>query len=411
MLREPEVALVFTPEPWVEELHHHFTDHGGVRVRQIVMDPTLALEEPYETLVVSHRWPALTRGLVDALHDRHRRVLGVYEREEPAGRDHLEGLGVDRTIESDAAPLAFQEALVGLGPLRRLPQRSGPTSAPSGPPNDRHVGWRLVVGGPAGGGATEVAVHLAAFASRKGRAVVVDADEVAPAVAQRLALPIEPNLRTAVDAVEHGLGELGASLVPVGPTRLHALVGLPNVAAWSQVRPNEVLAVLEQLARAYDQVVVDVGNRLEDLGGGGRTRYALTRALVADADQLALVGDGSPVGIARLLAWTADAHALAKTTPIHLVVNRAPRESFRRAEIEQEIARTAPPASLSFLPTDLRVGSAAWSGELAGRGPFARALERLFRTVLLTVRSARGGELASQGRTGVEPEAFVAGAP
>ncbi len=57
---EPTVALVFSPEPWVEELHRHLAHHGGARVRQIVVEPSVALDEEYDALVVSDRWPALT---------------------------------------------------------------------------------------------------------------------------------------------------------------------------------------------------------------------------------------------------------------------------------------------------------------------------------------------------------------
>ena len=82
-MAEPEVALVFTPEPWVEELHRHLTDHGGARVRQIVVEPEVALEESYDVLVASHRWPALTHAFVAEVHARGRTVLGVFDREEP----------------------------------------------------------------------------------------------------------------------------------------------------------------------------------------------------------------------------------------------------------------------------------------------------------------------------------------
>jgi len=44
---EPEVALVFSPEAWVEGLHRHLTDHGGARVRQVIVDPSLAFDEEY----------------------------------------------------------------------------------------------------------------------------------------------------------------------------------------------------------------------------------------------------------------------------------------------------------------------------------------------------------------------------
>ena len=90
---------------WVEELHRHCTDHGGARVRQVLIDPALALEEQYDVLVVSHRWPALTHGLVDDLHARGRMVLGVYDRDEPVGRDLLEAArrGRDGRVRRRAA--------------------------------------------------------------------------------------------------------------------------------------------------------------------------------------------------------------------------------------------------------------------------------------------------------------------
>ena len=90
---EPEVALVFSPEAWVEGLHRHLTDHGGARVRQVIVDPSLAFDEEYGTLVVSHRWPGLTRTFIDAVHRRGRSLLGVFDPEEPAGREFLGSLG------------------------------------------------------------------------------------------------------------------------------------------------------------------------------------------------------------------------------------------------------------------------------------------------------------------------------
>ena len=88
-MAEPEVALVFTPEQWVEELHRHLTDHGGARVRQIVVEPGVALEETYDVLIASYRWPALTHAFVADVQARGRVVLGVFDREEPAARGRL----------------------------------------------------------------------------------------------------------------------------------------------------------------------------------------------------------------------------------------------------------------------------------------------------------------------------------
>ncbi len=118
-MNEPEVALVLSPEQWVEDLHRHCADHGGARVRQLVVDPTLALEEDYGVLVVSHRWPGLTRGLVETLHAGGREILGVFDPLEPAAVAHLAALGVERTIASDAAMSDF------VGALREIAVRAG----------------------------------------------------------------------------------------------------------------------------------------------------------------------------------------------------------------------------------------------------------------------------------------------
>jgi Mrp family chromosome partitioning ATPase len=372
-MSEPQIAIVFTPEPWVEELHRHCTDHGGALVRQVLIDPELALEEPYDVLVVSLAWPALTRGFVDEVHARDRQVLGVFDRDDRTARDVLGGLGVDGMIESDAGAPAVVRSLTA------LTARRGTSSTPGvqvpridvdrGAPRARLV----VVGGQAGAGRTEVAVHLGAALARRSATVLVDADEVAPSIAARLGLPIEPNLRTAIDAVEHGEGELSDSVVRIA-SRCSVLAGLPNPRGWSQLRPGEVMRVLRQLADGVADVVVDAAPSLEDAPGTTRGRYALTRALVGAADVLVAVCHATPVGVTRLLTWAADARDLAADTPIVAVVNRAPRERFRRGELFDEIVRTVV-APVVFVPDDPHVAPAAWDGVLVRHRRFARAID------------------------------------
>lgn len=375
---EPEIALVFSPETWVEELHRFVTDHGGARVRSVVVDPTVALEEQFGTLVVSSRWPALTHGLVDELHARGRSVLGVYDREEPAMAELLHATGVDAVVESDAPMSEF------LGVLGELE----PRAAPSGPSPGNGLRRRRVaddarwvaVGGPAGGGATEVAIEL--VRSAPAGAVLVDADDVAPAVAARLALPIEPNLRDAIDAVEHGLGPLQHVLTDVPALGGCVVNGLANVAAWSQVRVPEVVRTLRALCREHPRVVVDTAPFLEDLPTPARGRHAVTRAVVAEAATLVAVGDATPVGVVRLLAWIADAVGLRATGSVHVVLDRAPRDAHRRAQLEAELLRTFAPESICCVPFDARVERAAWAGTPVAAGPFRRALAPLAELLL-----------------------------
>jgi MinD-like ATPase involved in chromosome partitioning or flagellar assembly len=395
---EPEVALVFSPEAWVETLHRHLTDHGGARVRQVVMDPSLAFDEEYGTIVVSHRWPALTRTFVDAIHQRHRRILGVFDPDEPGSEEYLANLGVDRVLASDASMALFVDALRGLAPdgERAAPSIGALEAAADGPhepapsadvgPSHRRL---IAVGGTPGAGATEVAIALAIALGAGGRTVLVDADDVVPSIAQRLGMPIEPNLRSAIESVEYGMGDLDATVVR-RTRELEVLCGLPNVGAWSQVRPSELVDVVAALARTRCHIVANVGSRLEDVGRGGRSRYGISRAVVTEASMLIGVGLATPVGVTRLLGWVTEVRALNPNAPVHLVVNRAPRDAFRKAEIEQEISRTFQPVSLSFLPSDLRVDRAAWAGDVVEHGPYTKAVAELALRIMPSIAPSAG---------------------
>jgi MinD-like ATPase involved in chromosome partitioning or flagellar assembly len=389
---EPEVAVVLSPEAWVERFHRHCTDHGGARVRQVVMDPALALEDEDSTLVVSHRWPALSPALVDALHRRGRSVLGVYDPTEPAAREHLASVGVDEVIAADAEMNAFIHAVASLAPIDDVRRAQ---------PDREHVDGRApsgrslftAVGGPAGSGATEIAIALTdAMATAGRRSVIVDADDVTPSVAPRLALPIEPNLRSAVDAVEFGLGDLRRSIVRAPDAGFGVLSGLPNVAAWSQVRPAEVVAVIKALSAAVDDVIVNVGHRLEDIGGA-RGRYGISRAVLAEAGVLVAVSAATPIGVSRLLAWIADARMLLPEVPVVVVVNQAPRDGYRRAELADEVVRSFEPSGLFFVADDRRAGAVEWEGSTVGRGPFRRDVRQLAQQ--LAALSARRGPVGS----------------
>jgi MinD-like ATPase involved in chromosome partitioning or flagellar assembly len=394
-MREPEVALAFSPEPWVEALHRHCTDHGGARVRELVLDPATLLEVSFDVLVASHRWPPLTAGLVRDVHDMGGRVLGIHDLGEPEAARHLAQIGVDAVATTDGGPGAIVGVVADLAPEAG---RDQPLSRPPAPEPRTRRGRRVVVGGAPGCGRSEIAIELARQASATGRVALVDGDDVAPAIAARLGLPIEPNLRSAVERVEHGRGSPVPAVTRVEGT-LDVVAGLPNPGAWEQVRPSEVERVLAALERSgCGTVVLDVAAPLDDVGGPPRGRYALARHLVACASDHVAVGAATPVGVARLLAWLADAAAITAAARWHVVLNRAPRDAFRGRELAVELLRTYPAASLTLVPADRRVEAAAWAGELVGRGPFTRALRPLTARLL-------GGEPA-----GENPDDLVPGA-
>lgn len=384
-MTEPEIALVFTPEPWVEDLHRHLSDHGGARVRSLVVEPAAALDEHYDVLVVGHRWVALTSALVADVQARGRAVLGVYDREEPAGRRHLGDLGVDAVVESDAAPDTFVAVLSSCVGVR---------DDATGPATRRRDCPIVVVGGPAGVGRTEVAIQLAASTARRSRrrVALVDADDVAPSIAPRLGLPVDPNLATAIDAVEHGRGELSRCVHRDAATGAVVVGGLASAAGWAQVRAGEVVRATERLAEDADLVLVDIGGSLEEIGGAPRGRHAVARALLVEADAVVAVCDASPVGVIRLTSWLAEAHRLATGASFAIVVNRAPSSRFVRGELFAELGASVPGADITFVPFDARVATAAWNGEAVARGPFTRALEPVAAFAAAVVRRSELAE-------------------
>jgi MinD-like ATPase involved in chromosome partitioning or flagellar assembly len=381
---EPAIALVFSPETWVEDLHRHLADHGGARVRQIVLEPSVAVEEEYDTLVVSDRWTALSRSLVDELHRRGRTVLGVYDPDETAGAMHLGALGADAVIPSTSAPAEFVTALSNLGRATSHAARHrselalvGPSPA-SVPASASPI---VVLAGPPGGGATEVAIELARAAAVQGhRVVLVDADGQRPSIAARLALPVEPGLRAAVDTAEYGDHDLSRVIRPSAVDRLGIVCGFAGAADAEHARSGEVVGVVQRLADLATLVVADCGSASTD---------GFTPAVLDAAGAVVGVGAGTPVGVARLLAWIADARVAAERIPVHLVVNVAPADRFRRREIAHEIARSFEPASLAFVPFDRRVDTAAWEGALVAAGGFTQAVALVAHHVVPAVPSVR----------------------
>jgi MinD-like ATPase involved in chromosome partitioning or flagellar assembly len=359
---EPELAVAFTPDPWVERLHRYCSDHGGARVRLLVMDLELLREEQFDILVAGHRWPGLTAGVVAEMHERGRSVVGVVDRAEPAARAAVAALGVEAILESDDEPRAMVGVLASL-------RGAEPTRARERAGVHHHGSARLVVvGGPPGTGRTEVAVHLAAAWSEGGeRALLADVDAHLPSCAQRLGMPVEPGLRDAIDAVEHGRGELGDALQQ-HERGFDVLTGLPSATGWRAVRPAEISRVFAALREATDVVVVDgFDDPLDERIAG----------LLPDAAAVVVVAGASPIGIARALRWTAAVGEVVAHARIQVVVNRVPRDAFRRAEIVEEVAAGVPCAGAWTVPFDPQVEQASWRGGVLRRGPFPRAVGEL----------------------------------
>lgn len=401
----PGIAIVRSSRGWARTLHRYVVDHGGAVVRARPLEERQAIEEGYEVLIADDISSFLSRHIVEELHRRGRRVLGVYDPDEMAasgestGKLRLLRLGVDGVIEAHASPEEFVRVIEDLAPARQRAQvdlvaaeatidlaepQENPFEATGAgqivlAPRAHMVRRRGIVtavtGASGGCGVTEVATELARALGRRGeRTVLVDGDELAPCLAQRLSLALHPNLRTAVDVVEHGTGRLAECLTVIA-SNLEVLVGIPHPKDWVELRGSDMSAVVEELARGRPQVVVNASPEIEDLTAfGAADRFGMSRAAINAADSVVIVCTPTPVGVARLIDRVAELTEFVDNKPIHIAINRVQKGTFKRNEIKREIERSFTPASLHFLPSDPRVERAGWEGTLIPAGEFTRAV-------------------------------------
>jgi MinD-like ATPase involved in chromosome partitioning or flagellar assembly len=376
------IAIAASGRDWALGLHRFVADHGGARVRVRVMHPEQALDEDYDVLVIDDITSFLSAHLVNQVQRRDRKVLGVFE--EPAGEQRLHALGVNAVMRADSTPDAFVHAIVDLASQPNVDQEFAELIADlHGQPGRRSgvgSGRVVAVAGSGGGvGATEVAVGLSAELARQGRRVcLVDADDVAPAVAQRLHLPLYPNIRTAMDHLQHRDGSVRQA-VHAHRAGFTVLAGLPSVRDWRQVRFGEAVDVVGQLACENDVVLVNISPMVEQMmeGPRGEGRFGVARLVLSAAHRVVVVAGPTPVGIARLIEWYAETNRLIPEIPIHVLMNRFGDGRFAKGEIEQEIREMLAPASVTFAPYDPKLARATWEGTLGPAPAFRRAIEAL----------------------------------
>lgn len=361
------LALAASAREWSDRLHGFLVDHGGARVRTVLMGPDEVDAEEYDVLLIDDICSFLTPHLVDRVRMSGRFVVGVFDPADGVdAKRRLVDCGVDDVIEADAGPEEFLTVVRGIRSWRPV------TATEEREPVTRGGarGEVVVVGAPPGGcGATEIAVAMAAEAGT----CILDADDVAPSVAQRLHGGLHPNLRTAIDVVHHHSGDL-YDVIQTGGVPF--LAGLARGDDWAHVAAGEVQAVVDGLAERFRPLIVNIGSGLER-PERGEGRFSLARSLLSHADRVVGIGAPTPIGVTRLVRWLAEARALAPTVPLVAVVNRVGRSGYRRSEIQREIGRVLDDVGVAFVPDDPRVGEASWAGHVVGKGPFRRAVRSI----------------------------------
>lgn len=408
-----EVVIAATSGEWARQLTEWISDHAAeVELRDhFLFDRDDALELGYDCLVAEAEWSQLDAAMVRELHRRHRAVIAVWDPLVPDARERLAALEVDRTVEVGDPPEAMVAAIVAAArahqhrrdaahELERLVRgEAGDEDALPAPPQAATSSQAasvltVVTGALEGVGATEIAIEAAAgLRARDEIVVLVDADLVAPSLAQRLRTPLTANLFAAVDAVHKDPARVRQVLTLVPRGGFELLGGAEHPKHWQELDLDDLLAVLAVLSRSHQQVLVNVGSHLEALPN---ERHDLARALVRAADRILVVAEPTPSGLVRLSRWMVDAAELTDPGRVHVVCNRGDVRDTR-PQVEAELLRTVDCAGVWHVPFDRKVARAHWACSLAAPGRFTKAVRQLVDGAIPTA--------ASQGREAAPLEA------
>ncbi|MGI8516358.1 MAG: AAA family ATPase [Acidimicrobiia bacterium] len=374
---EPRLLVGASQLGWVTRLTQWVSEHGGAQLVGQALTPDDVLDADFDLLVVDGWSSLLSRRLVDQVQRSGAAVLVLVNSERPeAEANRLIELGVSLSLPVSSTPEEVVARASEVAAVRRFTESRHHPPPPPGSSNGAAPDHRLVVllGED---GVTEVAVNLASAAARVGGSTVLaDFDTVQPSIAQRLDLPIVPNLLTLSDHIRHG--RFDATSTVGHPAGFAVVPGLANPREWDELTSVEAGQLIGALRERFTLSIAVVHPILEDLAplSGLEGRFDVGRRALELADEVLVVAAGSPVGLVRTLSTVADVRGITEAA-VYVAVNRMPPDRFLRAEWTKELLRTFTPVSLTFLPFDPGIHKAAWDGRLPDRGPFLKEMRRM----------------------------------
>ncbi|MDX1469129.1 MAG: hypothetical protein R3258_07285 [Acidimicrobiia bacterium] len=353
----PDIALAASAREWPDRLHRFLLDHGGARVVGRVMGPEQASDATFDVLLIDDVCSFLTRRLVSVVKGNGQDIIGVFAAEDGSdAKRRLLECGITDVIEMEATPSEFLDKIFST--IAHRPSVGQETRA------ERAKLVSIGVAGATDGvGATEIAVTLATILSVTTRTILFDLDTLWPSVAQRLDLPLHPNLRTVLDAAMHNPERTPSGVQRLGD--LNVIGGVADAGRGRQVNRIEVAAVYDQLAADYDIAVADLG-----------AYERMIQGIELVLHSIIVVGSADPVGMARLLK-TLDAVRVSSHQVQVLAVVSKTQARFHEAEVRREIGLAHPLIPVITVPFDSRLQRASWEGRPLQRGPMFKSLRRM----------------------------------
>lgn len=406
MIGPISVGLALSGREWRSALQRYCRDYVADVSVQLVRDGSQALAGSSSVLILDDDTSWLSVPLLAAARERGVAVIGLYDPLEADGHGqrHLARLGVDAVLSAALPTEELLEVIRKLAPDVETFDRF--MDAVEGidnrvPPTRRKL---IAIGGPAGSGATEIAIAFAQ--TMPGRPpILIDVDETHPSVARRLGLAIHPHIVTAIEALRHervglagseadSLSDCLARPALSGPVGFDTIVGLASRDDWTLLRSDDVTELVEELAARWPAAVVRVGPQLEDLTRWV-DRYEVSRRVLARSNRVIGVCQATSLGVLRFVDWLVDAVAVVDQTPIDVVLNFAPKSLSARAQLVNQLREIAGDriGQILMVPADKRVERASWDANLVARGPFIRAVAKLH--PIQTPRSIKAGDPAA----------------
>lgn len=341
-----DIGIAASARDWPDRLHRHVLDHGGGRVVGRLMGPDQVADTSFDVLVIDDVCSFLNPRLVEVVKSGGAEVLGVYAPEDgSSAKRRLLECGISDVIETEAAPEEFIQKI----------NSSLAHRAPTG----EHQGsgrkpLAIGVTGPcAGVGTTEIAIAIGAAIAADHTSVLVDLDPVWPSVAQRLDLPVHPNVRTAFDYALHRPDKLGDAILSAN-AGLRVIGGRADGGQGEPVARHDVISLLVGLAGICDVVVADLG-----------PETTADPSLFREFDTVLVVGTADPVGVSRLVRSADRLMARHPQSNLLAVANFAGRAGYHRSEVLAELTRALPDLPVATIPHDRKVVAAMWNGSAA----------------------------------------------
>ena len=321
-------------------------------------------------------------------------VIAICPAGDQRARERLDRIGVTACVADDAGPAALvaaaRTAAAGLrtdDAGRRSSQRAvaDPRSAfddgesgdrapgvsePAMPEDPPPAGRVVAIWGPAGSpGRSMLAGNLAAEAAESGvPTLLVDADVYGGVQSSAFGLLDEsPGLAGACRLAANGrldLTELTRLVWAVGPA-LRLLTGISRADRWPEIRPSSLPAVLAVCRSMARLTIVDCGFCLEadeeiTFDTVAPRRNGATLAVLADADEVVVVGSADPPGMERLVRGLAELGEMVPEATPTVVLNRSRRSAASTEESAAALARFSGLSVRASLPEDRAATDRAW---------------------------------------------------